>query len=228
MTESVFDLSQCIEYIYPNAKYSGSLSSSTRDSYELLEWEDERIKPEWNQISQADFEIRKLNKLEEVKSAYEFQLTLGCPTSFNIKLDCAPKDILNWTAALQLLDLAVKIITQKRSEVSFLIRKNMAFQKIMENEGVPREPEMNEILSIPEPSEGMLDAVCTQYGVPEVPTTQTVTDFDNQVHELTVDNFKMICLEVGLYYNSLLGKKWMLREAILASTDINQLVAIGW
>jgi len=51
-------------------------------------------------------------------------------------------------------------------------------------------------------------------------------DYDNQLHEITLAQYKTICKEVGNDYSNRYGKKWTVRKAINEATTIEQLKAI--
>lgn len=55
--------------------------------------------------------------------------------------------------------------------------------------------------------------------------TIQVRDFDNVTHELTISEFKQMCIEIGMYYQSLFNKKWDLQNQI-SSVDSNEVDAI--
>lgn len=63
----------------------------------------------------------------------------------------------------------------------------------------------------------------SELGIPM--ETIQVRDFDNVTHELTISEFKQMCIEIGMYYQSLFNKKWDLQNQI-SSVDSNEVDAI--
>lgn len=63
-----------------------------------------------------------------------------------------------------------------------------------------------------------------------IPSLETVSigDYYNDSHTLTIDQYKQLCIETGIYYNSLFGKKWTLRKQIEECTSLTELINIGW
>ncbi|MGX9570797.1 tail fiber assembly protein [Pseudomonas sp. CFBP 5748] len=55
------DVSMAIEWLVPAAQYFGSLTDNTRDSFEMLSWNDERPKPTWENVEFAWEESQKPN-----------------------------------------------------------------------------------------------------------------------------------------------------------------------
>jgi hypothetical protein len=106
MTDSVNDLAICIDYLTPAAEYSGSTNSNTKTQYELLIWNDSRVKPTWEQIVDAELNLTKSNQKEIIKQSYEQCLLEGCGCFLGFKVDCKPSDISNWTSMLVLIDTA--------------------------------------------------------------------------------------------------------------------------
>jgi len=51
-------------------------------------------------------------------------------------------------------------------------------------------------------------------------------DYDNQLHEITLAQYKTICKEVGNDYSNRYGKKWTVRKAINEAKIIEELKAI--
>jgi len=62
----------------------------------------------------------------------------------------------------------------------------------------------------------------------EVKDTSKVVfcDYDNQLHEITLAQYKTICKEVGNDYSNRYGKKWTVRKAINEAKTIEELKAI--
>lgn len=60
------DIALAIEALVPSAEYFGSTTSNTKEDYDLLIWNDERAKPEFNALQNAYDAL-----------AQETQLTLG-------------------------------------------------------------------------------------------------------------------------------------------------------
>ena len=54
----------------------------------------------------------------------------------------------------------------------------------------------------------------------------TFCDYYNQLHEITLADYKAICKEVGNYYSANYGKKWAVRKAINEAKTIEELKAI--
>jgi len=54
----------------------------------------------------------------------------------------------------------------------------------------------------------------------------TFCDYYNQLHEITLANYKTICKEVGNYYSANYGKKWTIRKAFNEAKTIEELKAI--
>lgn len=44
------DVALTIEALVPAAQYFGSVTDNTRESFEALDWRDEREKPTWEQL----------------------------------------------------------------------------------------------------------------------------------------------------------------------------------
>jgi len=51
-------------------------------------------------------------------------------------------------------------------------------------------------------------------------------DYDNQLHEITLAQYKTICKEVGNDYSNRYGKKWTVRKAINEAKTIEELKVI--
>lgn len=51
-------------------------------------------------------------------------------------------------------------------------------------------------------------------------------DYYNQLHEITLVDYKLICKEVGNYYSNNYSKKWTVRKAINEAKTIEELKAI--
>lgn len=49
----MFDLAIAIEIMVPAAKYFGSVTDNTEESYLALDWLDEREKPTWQDINEV-------------------------------------------------------------------------------------------------------------------------------------------------------------------------------
>lgn len=62
------------------------------------------------------------------------------------------------------------------------------------------------------------------FNIPET----TICDYNNQLHQLTFDEVKQMCLQLLIYIQTLLDKKWMLREQIMNATKKEDFDLISW
>jgi len=62
----------------------------------------------------------------------------------------------------------------------------------------------------------------------EIKSTSTIIfcDFYNQLHEISFDDYKTICKEVGNNYSNKYGKKWMVRKSINEAISVDELKSI--
>ena len=60
------------------------------------------------------------------------------------------------------------------------------------------------------------------------PEKVTVCDYDNQTHEVPLDEFQAMALEIGAYVQSAYQKKWTLRQKISEAASTAELTSITW
>lgn len=58
------------------------------------------------------------------------------------------------------------------------------------------------------------------------PATVMVCDYENQTHEISLEDFTKLALEVGAYVSSVYQQKWARRERILATQSSVELQAL--
>ncbi len=79
------DISLILDYLIPNAKYSGSLTPNTKETYDALVWEDERLKPTWEEILQVGAELNVINLKEKTIQDIQNEFNLAVNQTLNYK-----------------------------------------------------------------------------------------------------------------------------------------------
>jgi len=97
------DISITLETICPKAKYAGSLTDNTKQSYDALSWHDNRQKPTWDALVECWDKIvspellRKIAKAKRDADLQKINYDFGDGRTLQVR----PDDIANITLAIQ-------------------------------------------------------------------------------------------------------------------------------
>lgn len=216
------DISLCLDLLIPNADYRGVFINNDEKEYKKIIWEDVRDKPLWSDIESANLINLKNKKLEWLTNIHLNTLTAGYLTQFGFTVDCKSEDISNWTAALNLLELLPYKIEKT---YQLLLETGMTnydifitiCQTFYEGSELYNNIDISWTLTM------FTDFILDNYEV-------FVGDYYNTIppHKLSIIQFKLMCIEVGTYYQSMFNKKWNLRNIINLATTESDLDIIVW